>query len=270
MLKIFLPNRGIREGGDMSFSAHEVLEESWAFSKRTYWRWWPVVIVAVLVPAILQIIAGLLTGWASDLDGFAGSIVGLLGALVGIVAILAIFLMVFGLYRNAYAVSGGENPSVGRLFVRTHFWWFVVASLIYVAMVVIGLLALVIPGLIIAFMLALFPYALIAGNAGNGFSALATSWDRITSNFWKYIGLRIVLTGVPLAVIIAGVVVIGILSGGAFAGAGLFGSGLGEGILVAILVAAGLIGMLLLYVLAIIFTYVSDALAYRKLAPDWA
>ena len=58
----------------MAFSAHEVLEESWTLSKRTYWAWWPVIIVAVLVPFVLQIISTLLTGWASNLDGFFGDL----------------------------------------------------------------------------------------------------------------------------------------------------------------------------------------------------
>jgi hypothetical protein len=254
----------------MGFSAHAILEEAWGLTKRNYWRWWPVIIVAVLIPAVLQIIASALTGWAATMDGFFGIILGLVGAVIAIIAILAIFLMVFGLFRNAYAVSGGEAPAVGRLFERNNYWWFIVASLVYIAMVFIGLLALIIPGLIIAFMLALFPYALISGNANNGFSALATSWDRITNHFWKYIGLRIVLTGVPIAVLIAGFVVIGIFTGGAVAGFGVFGNGIGEGILVAILGIIAFVVMFLLYVFAIIYTYVSDALAYRKLAPEWA
>jgi hypothetical protein len=178
--------------------------------------------------------------------------------------------MFMGIFRNAYAVSGGEMPAVNRLFVRTHFWWYVVATLIYIAMVFIGLLAFIIPGLIIAFMLALYPYALISGNANNGFTALATSWDRITSNFWKYIGLRVVLTGVPLAVLLAGIGVFTVLGGGAAMGVGMFGGGAGGGILVAILGIIGLVALVLLYVLAIVFTYISDALAYRRLAPEWA
>lgn len=254
----------------MSFSAHEVLEESWGLSKRSYWRWWPVLIVAAIVPAVLQIIATLLGAWAGNMDGFFGSVIALIGALVGIIALLAIFLMIMGIFRNAYAVSGGESPAVSRLFVRTHFWWFIVAGLIYVAMVFIGLLALIIPGLIIAFMLSLFPYALISGNANNGFSALATSWDRITSNFWKYIGLRVVLTGVPLAVILAGIGLLSVVGGGAALGLGAFGDNAGGGILLVILGIVALVAIVLLYVLAIVFTYISDALAYRRLAPEWA
>jgi hypothetical protein len=252
------------------FSAHEVLEEAWGLTKRSYWRWWPVVIVAILIPLVLQIVASALTGWASGMDGFFSVIIALVGVVIGIIAILAIFLMVLGLFRNAYAVSGGEAPAVSRLFERSSYWWFVIAALIYVAMVAVGLFIFILPGLIIAFMLALYPYALISGNAKNGFSALATSWDRITSHFWKYIGLRIVLTGVPLAVLIAGFLLLGIFSGGAVAGIGLFGSGVGEGILVGILAIIGLLVMLFIYVFALIYTYVSDALAYRKLAPEWA
>jgi hypothetical protein len=51
---------------------------------------------------------------------------------------------------------------------------------------------------------------------------------------------------------------------------GMFGDGAGGGILVVILGIIGLVALVLLYVLAIVFTYISDALAYRRLAPEWA
>lgn len=255
----------------MAFSAHEVLEESWNHSKRTYWSWWPVAIVAIVIPAVLQVITTLFGGWARNIDGFGGSIVGLVAAVFGIASILAVFLMMLGVYRNAYAVSGGESPSVARLFETSSYWWFVVSTLVYIAMVVLGLFALVIPGLIIAFMLGLYPYALVSGNSSNGFSALATSWDRITSHFWKYIGLRVVLTGVPIAVFIAFLLFIGAIGGGAsILSAGMFGDGFIEGIFVIVLAIAGFVVGILLYIFAIIFAWTSDATAYRRLAPEWA
>lgn len=255
----------------MAFSAHEVLEESWNHSKRSYWGWWPVAIVAIVIPVVLQVIATLFGSWADGMDGFGASIVGLIAAVFGIATMLAVFLMMLGVYRNAFAVSGGESPSVARLFETSSYWWFVAATLVYIAMVVLGLFALVIPGLIIAFMLGLYPYALVSGNSSNGFSALATSWDRITSHFWKYIGLRVVLTGVPIAVFIAVLLFIGAIGGGAsILSAGLFGDGLIEGIFVGILAIIGFIAGLLIYVFAVIFTWVSDATAYRRLAPEWA
>lgn len=255
----------------MAFSAHEVLEESWNHSKRTYWGWWPVAIVAIVIPVVLQVITTLLGGWARDIDGFGASIVGLVAAVFGIATILTVFLMMLGIYRNAYAVSGGESPSVGRLFETSSFWWFVAATLVYIAMVVIGLFVLVIPGLIIAFMLGLYPYALVSGNSSNGFAALATSWDRITSNFWKYIGLRVVLTGVPIAVLIAFLLFVGAIGGGAsILNAGMFGDGFIEGIFVGVLAIAGFIVGVLLYIFAVIFAWTSDATAYRRLAPAWA
>lgn len=254
----------------MAFSAHEVLEESWTLSKRTYWTWWPVIIVAVVIPAILSIIGSLFTGWAANVDGFFGAVLGIIGAIFVIAYILAGILMILGLFRNAFAVSGGERPSVARLFETRHYWWFLVAGLIYIAMVTIGLFALILPGLIVAFMLALFPYALIGGQANNGFSALATSWDRITSSFWKYIGLRIVLTGVVPALAIAAIVVLGVLGGGAAVSLDVFNGDAVGGILAVILGVIALVVGVFLYVLALIFTYVSDALAYRRLAPEWA
>ena len=77
----------------MAFSAHEVLEESWTLSKRTYWSWWPVVIVAVVIPTVLQLIAGLLTGWASDLDGFFGALIGIIGAIIAIITVVGVVII---------------------------------------------------------------------------------------------------------------------------------------------------------------------------------
>ena len=255
----------------MAFSAHEVLEESWNHSKRTYWAWWPIAIVAIVVVVVLQVVATLFGSWADGMDGFGASIVGLIAAVFGIASILAVFLMTLGVYRNAYAVSGGEAPSVARLFEISNYWWFFAATLVYIGMVFLGTLALVIPGLIIAFMLGLYPYALVSGNSTNGFSALATSWDRITSNFWKYIGLRVVLTGVPIAVFIAFMLFIGAIGGGAsIMSAGLFGDGFLEGIFVIVLAIAGFVVGVLVYIFAVIFALTSDATAYRRLAPEWA
>lgn len=254
----------------MAFSAHEVLEESWVHGKRSYWRWWPVIIVAVIVPVVLQILTGLFGGWAADTDGFGGGLLGLIAAVLGVLTFLVIFLMILGIYRNAWAVAHGEAPAVARLFERSHYWWFIAAFLIYIAMIIVGLFALIIPGLIIAFMLGLFPYALIAGNAGNGFSALATSWDRISSNFWKYIGLRVVLFGVPIAVGLAALLFLGVIGGGAAVGMGFFGDGMAEGILVGILGIAGLVLGVLVYVFAVVFVWIAEATAYRRLAPEWA
>lgn len=254
----------------MAFSAHEVLEESWNLSKRNYWAWWPVIIVAALVIGISQILAGLFTGWGSTVDGFFGALLAIIGALLSIIAALLSIQMALGILKNSYAVSGGERPSISRLFEVRHFWWFLFASLIFGVMVVIGLFALVVPGLIIAFMLGLFAYALIGGQASNGFSALATSWDRISSNFWKYLGFRIVLTGVIPALLIAGVFVLGLLGGGAFLGFDALSGNAAGGIIAVILGFIAVVIMVLLYVWAITFTVVADALAYRRLAPEWA
>lgn len=254
----------------MAFSAHAVLEESWNLSKRNYWAWWPVIIVAALVIGISQIIAGLFTGWGTSVDGFVGALLAVIGAILSIIAVLLAVQMGLGILKNSYAVSGGERPSVARLFEVRHFWWFLFASLIFGVMVVIGLFALVIPGLIIAFMLGLFAYALIGGQATNGFSALATSWDRISSHFWKYLGFRIVLTGVLPALLIAGVFVLGVLGGGGFMSFEVLGGGAVGGIIAAILGFIAVVIMVLLYVWALTFTFIADALAYRRLAPDWA
>lgn len=254
----------------MSFSASSVLEESWIQSKRTYWRWWPVVIVAFVVPLVLQLLATAFTGWAGEVSGFGQAILGLIGAVLSIITILVAFLFSLGILRNAYRVSGGGDPAVSDLFVLTHYWWFLAAGLIYLGIVLLGIIAFIIPGLLFAFMLVLFPYSLLSGETHNGFAALGNSWDRISGHFWRYLGLRVVLLGIPIALFVIALFFIGMAGGGIAGILSVFGSNVGSGIFATLIGLAALIALIFVYVFAVVFTYISDALAYRRLAPEHA
>ncbi len=93
-----------------------------------------------------------------------------------------------------------------------------------------------------------------------GFAALARSWELITTAFWRYIGLRIVLFGATAALVVV-----------SFAIQSIFGVAAGDsgaGALTAILLIIGSILALLINVFISAFTYLADALAYRRLSHD--
>ncbi len=232
-----------------SFNIAEILDEAWSLTKRHYWNWLLVIVVAVAVPTAIIVIGGI-----------AAAAVPALGAIVILIGVLGFFYTFLGILRNAYNASEGAKPSLGVLFRSDRFWWFLVAGAVFIGIVVAGLFALIIPGLIFAFMFALFPFALIGNPGMTGFAALARSWELITTAFWRYIGLRVVLFGATAALVVA-----------SFAVQSIFGVAAGDtdsNLLITILLLVGAVIGVLINVFVSAFTYLADALAYRRLAND--
>jgi uncharacterized membrane protein len=232
-----------------NFNIANILDEAWSLTKRQFWHWLLVVVVAVLIPVVIIGIGAALA-----------AAVPALGAIVILIGLLAFVYTFLGLLRNAYNASEGAKPSVGVLLRSDRFWWFLVAAVVFIGIVVTGLFALIIPGLIFAFMFALFPFALIANPGMTGFAALARSWELITTAFWRYIGLRVVLFGATAALVVVSFTIQSIFS--------LAAGDTGSGVLIGILLIIGAIIAALINVFVAAFTYLADALAYRHLAHD--
>lgn len=230
------------------FDIAAVLDEAWSLTKRQYWHWLLVVVLAVAIPLAIIVVGAL-----------AAMAVPALGAIVIFIGVLGFFYTFLGLLRNAYNASEGAKPSVGVLLRSDRFWWFLVAGAVYIGIVVVGLFAFIIPGLILAFMFVLFPYALIGKPGMTGFGALAMSWELITTSFWRFIGFRIVLIGATAALTVLAVFVQSIL--GAAAADNL-------NVLTGILSVIAFILVVLINVFVTAFTYLADALAYRRLSGD--
>lgn len=85
------------------------------------------------------------------------------------------------------------------------------------------------------------------------------SWELITTSFWRFIGFRIVLIGATAALTVLAVFVQSIL--GAVAVDDL-------NVLTGILSVIAFILVALINVFVAAFTYLADALAYRRLSGD--
>ena len=229
------------------FDIAAVLDEAWSLTKRQYWYWLLVIVVAGAIPVTI-IVVGVVAAIA----------VPALGAIVIFLGILGFFYTFLGILRNAYNASEGAKPSVGVLLRSDRYWWFLAAGLVYTGIVAVGLFPFIIPGLILAFMFALFPYALIGNPGMTGFAALAMSWELITTSFWRFIGFRIVLIGATVSITVVALVSQSILIGGAT----------DFNVLTGLVSVIAFILVLFVNVFVAAFTYLADALAYRRLSGD--
>ena len=113
------------------FDIAAVLDEAWSLTKRQYWHWLLVVVLAVAIPLAIIVVGAL-----------AAMAVPALGAIVIFIGVLGFFYTFLGLLRNAYNASEGAKPSVGVLLRSDRFWWFLVAGAVYIGIVVVGLFRL--------------------------------------------------------------------------------------------------------------------------------
>lgn len=98
---------------------------------------------------------------------------------------VAVSMTTLGMFRNALAVASGESPKAGRLFLVRGLIWYLLVSFVSTAVVVLGLAALVVPGVVIGGYWLMFPY-LIADKNLPWFGSLAQSW-RLVRGSWFYV-----------------------------------------------------------------------------------
>lgn len=124
------------------------------------------------------------------------------------------FLQV-GLCRIAVAVARGERFEIGALFTGGgQVLSMLVAMFLYVVLVAIGMLALFVPGIVVAIGLSLYPYYVAVHRLGP-VAALDASWQATRGMRGRIFGLQLVLLGVVLASVL--VLCIGVVFGVAIA-----------------------------------------------------
>ncbi len=104
----------------------------------------------------MLIVASGLSNWLSA--GFDSRILSVFGGLLGAFISLVIGL---GLIRAALAILDGGRPTVEQLISTKDIVPYIIASLLVAVIVTIGFILCIIPGLIAAFLLQFFGYAII-------------------------------------------------------------------------------------------------------------
>ncbi|HZR81189.1 MAG TPA: hypothetical protein VFD92_08835 [Candidatus Binatia bacterium] len=130
------------------------------------------------------------------------------GGLVGLAyEVLVLGPVTFGGMWAFLRAARGETPDVADLFAafRIDYWQAVLASVLLHAIIAIGFVLLVVPGVIAAVRLSWVPYIVIDERV-DAITAVRESWERTRGHGWTIFGIwllaiPIVLVGIALLVV---------------------------------------------------------------------
>lgn len=142
------PPRGAAAYGPRPFSPTEAIAYGWDAARANIA---PLAVIAVVVLA-----AQIISGWLQRAFDDSGL------ALVGSIASTFVSLMIsLGLIRAALAIVDGRVPQIDDVLSTRDLVPYAIASLLVAIIVGVGFVLLVIPGLIAAFLLQFFGYAIV-------------------------------------------------------------------------------------------------------------
>ncbi|MEM7145868.1 MAG: GYF domain-containing protein [Verrucomicrobiota bacterium] len=170
------------------------------------------ILYVVIVVGLTLVVEGF--GYAVGAGEFAGSfnesgveIEASSGASPGGTAVYALLQIVENLVSVFLGIGAAifglkmvrrENPEISNLFAGgPHFWSVLLATILFVMMVMVGLLLLIVPGIFLAVRFGQFQWAIIDQNLGP-IEGLKASWEMTKGNVWRLIGLWIVMVGIVL------------------------------------------------------------------------
>ena len=147
--------------------------------------------IVIIVLIIVAVNIGFrVVGTAVGGDGIAGTLFGLFFSIAGI---FVSYLLIAGVIRAALAVTRGEEPDPGLLFKTDHLGSYIVASLLVSLGILLGLFALCIGALIVAFFT--FFYGFFVIDRGDApVEAIKNSVGLVRNNLGGVLGFVIVAT----------------------------------------------------------------------------
>lgn len=173
-----------------SFDVGRAISYGWT----AYWKNAGPMVVLALVVLVVNFVISLIGG---NVTGLASSIVlQLIGFVVGIV-------LAMGLIRASLAVVEGRTPEVNVLFQTDGFGPYLVASILVGLGVFVGVLACIVPGVIVAIMWQFFGYVIVENPSMGPVDALRRSADITRGNRWPLFGLGLLLVGINLVGLVA-------------------------------------------------------------------
>ena len=92
--------------------------------------------------------------------------------------------MTIGVINASLMVTRGETPELGKAFSTDHLGPFIIGSILYGLIVLIGLILCIIPGIIAAFMLSFYGFYILDRDM-SATDALTASFNMVKDNFGK-------------------------------------------------------------------------------------
>ncbi len=180
-------------------SVGEILEAAFSLYGR-YWRTLLALVAVVVVPlTILQyLVADAIVGSTVTRDGqivvtgSSGRAWGS-GFLLGVLALLIQQILIGALAWAVASTLIGREPDIGESyrFGYRRLWSILLVGILFALAVFAGLIALVIPGIIIAVRLSVaIPALVVEGKRGT--AALGRSWDLVRGRSWSVFGAFII------------------------------------------------------------------------------
>lgn len=155
-----------------------------------------------IVFAILQLSVARMVGGGNGAEVFS-----LLIALIQNAIVYSVmFYFQLGGQLTFLKIVRGENPEFNEMFSGGPFLWrMIICSIIYGLVVMLGFVALIIPGIILALMFWPFSYILVDRNLP-GIESFSTAREVMAGNKLNFFGLSLLLGGITL---LGGIVTLG-------------------------------------------------------------
>ncbi|WP_072802269.1 hypothetical protein [Rhodococcoides yunnanense] len=183
---------GYGGGAPTTVSVGDAISFGWNKFKNNAGVW----IGIVLIAAVIQIVVNLIFGGFNTSDDFSDAfgVWRVVGALVG--AVVG-YLINAALVRGALHEVDGTKPAIGSFFQFANVVAIVLASIIVGIVVTIGLILLIIPGVILAF-LTWWTLQFVVDRNEDAITAIKSSFRAISTNAGQLFLLALALVGINI------------------------------------------------------------------------
>lgn len=170
----------------------------------------PLIVLALVVVG-LQLVLNL-TGSAlgSATDNTSGLVAGslaLVSVVFGLFAWVIGFVLAIGLIRAALAVLDGRTPTPSMLFESAGLATYILAAILFALATFVGLLACIIPGIIIAFLWQFYGYAIVDGGPEVGVTqSLGRSYQVVKNHVGEMLVLWLAIIGIGLIIALGAII----------------------------------------------------------------
>jgi uncharacterized membrane protein len=132
-------------------------------------------ILIVLIVVVVNLIGAVLR---FTIDSF------IVGALVAVLFWIVGQIVTIGVINASLMVTRGETPEPGKAFSTQYLGPFIIGSILYGLIVLIGLILCIIPGILAAFMLSFYGFYILDRGL-SATDALTASFNMVKDNFGK-------------------------------------------------------------------------------------
>jgi uncharacterized membrane protein len=178
-----------------ALSVGDAIRYGWNRFKANPWTWVGAVVIAALIQGVLNALFGNRSAFRVDM---LGQSLWTFGWIVGsIVTVVAGYLVNAAFVRGALHEVDGQRPTLGSFFRFSNVGNVILASILVGVMIAVGLILLVIPGLIVAF-LSWWTLQFVIDRQDSAIDGIRSSFRAISSQAGSVFLLALALIGINI------------------------------------------------------------------------